>query len=84
MLVPLESSLLAWVRYHPARRQLQVQFHSGERYLYLQVPPHCFHQLLEADSKGPYFNHHIRNHFPHQHLSPSSSPLVLPAPGKTK
>jgi hypothetical protein len=84
MHVPLESSLLAWVRYDPARRQLQVQFRSGERYLYFQVPPTCYQQLLQAYSKGSYFNHQIRNCFPYQHLSRSSSPLVLSAPRKTK
>jgi len=84
MRVPLESSLLDWVCYDGARRQLQVRFHSGEGYLYFQVPSTCYYQLLEADSKGSYFNHQIRNRFPYQHLSRSSSPLVLPAPRKTK
>ena len=74
MRVPLESSLLAWVRYDPTRSQLQVQFHSGERYLYFQVPPTCYHELLQADSKGVYFNHQIRNRFPYQHLSRSPWP----------
>jgi len=84
MRVPLESSRLAWVRYQRARRQLHVQFRSGERYLYFQVPPTCYQQLLDADSKGSYFNHQIRNCFPYQHLSQTSSPLVLSAPRKTK
>jgi len=84
MRVPLESSLLAWVRYDGARRQLQVQLHSGERYLYFQVPATCFQQLLDADSKGSFFNRHIRNYFPYQHLSRPSAPVVLSAPRKTK
>lgn len=84
MRVPLASSLLAWVGYDAARRQLQVQFRSGERYLYFQVAPTCYRQLLAAESKGAYFNHQIRNCFPFQHLSHSSSPVVLPAPAKTK
>jgi len=85
MRVPLDSSLLAWVRYDAARRQLQLQFRStGERYVYLQVPPACYHALLAADSKGAYFNSHIRNCFPFQHLSRSHAPVVLAAPRKTK
>jgi hypothetical protein len=84
MRVPLDSSLLAWVRYDALRHQLEVQFRSSQRYLFFQVPQACFHDLLEAQSKGAYFNHHIRNHFPYQHLSPSASPVVLAAPAKTK
>jgi KTSC domain-containing protein len=82
--VPLESSLLAWVGYDATRRQLQVQFRSGEHYLYFQVPPTRYHALLEAASKGAFFNHQIRNCFPYQHLSRPSSPLVLPNRTKTK
>ena len=60
------------------------QFRSGERYLYFQLPPTCYQQLLQADSKGAYFNHNIRNRFPSQHLSHPSAPLVLAALRKTK
>ena len=84
MRVSLESTLLASILYDPLRRHLEVVFRSGERYLYFQVPLHCYQQLLEADSKGAYFNHNIRNHFPFQHLSDPSQPVVLVAPFKTK
>ena len=82
--VLLESTLLASALYDPLRRQLEIAFRTGPRYLYFQVPPHCYQQLLEADSKGAYFNHHIRNRFPFQNLSDPSQPVVLAAPLKTK
>ena len=84
MRVPLESTLLAWVRYDPATGRLEVHFHSGQRYRYFGVPPSCYQQLLQADSKGAFFNRHIRNCFPFQHLSKPSAPIVLAAPHKTK
>jgi len=84
MRVSLESSLLAWVNYDATRRHLQVQFRSGERYLCLRVPPVSYHELLAADSKGAYFNRHIRNCFPYQNLSRSAAPVTLVAPRKTK
>jgi hypothetical protein len=84
MRVPLESTLLASAFYHPLQRRLEIEFRSGERYLYFQVPPICYQQLLRADSKGAYFNRCIRNRFPYQHLSQSSAPVVLAAPHKTK
>jgi hypothetical protein len=82
--VPLESTTLASVDYDPALRRLEVQFRSGERYLYFQVPPQTYQQLLTAQSKGACFNRYVRNRFPYQHLSPFKAPLVLAAPHKTK
>jgi KTSC domain len=82
--VLLESTLLASALYDPRRRHLEIVFRSGERYLYFQVPPRCYQQLLEAASKGAYFNHSIRNHFPFQHLSDPSQPVVLVTHPKTK
>jgi KTSC domain len=84
MRVLLESTTLASALYDPLLCRLEIGFRSGERYLYFQVPPSCYQQLLQADSKGSYFNRHIRNHFPFQHLSNPSAPVVLAAPHKTK
>jgi hypothetical protein len=80
--VPLQSSTLASALYDPHQRLLELEFRNGESYLYFRVPPHCYLELLQADSKGAYFNHNIRNHFPYQHCSPHPPPVVL-AP-KTK
>jgi hypothetical protein len=79
----LESTLLASVSYDSRRHLLDVEFRSGELYRYFQVPSACYQQLLRAESKGTYFNRNIRNCFPFQHLSRSSSPILLTAT-KTK
>jgi hypothetical protein len=84
MRVLFQSNTLASALYDGLRRRLEIEFRSGERYLYLQVPPHCYQQLLLADSKGSYFNRNIRNRFPFQHLSNPSAPVVLAGPLKTK
>jgi hypothetical protein len=84
MRVPLQSTSLASALYDPLQHCLEIEFRSGERYLYFQVPPPCYQQLLQADSKGSYFNRYIRNRFPYQHLSNSSAPVILAAPRKTK
>jgi KTSC domain len=82
--VALQSNTLASVVYHAAKRRLEIEFRTGTRYLYFQVPSERYQQLLNAESKGAYFNHHIRNHFPYQRLSDASTPVVLPANPKTK
>jgi hypothetical protein len=61
--LPIDSSTLSWVGYSSAQRLLQLGFHSGKVYEYLDVPLRTFQELLDADSKGRYFNVHIRNHF---------------------
>jgi len=81
--VPLESSLLASALYDSPRRLLKVEFRSGERYRFFDVPAACYRELLAAASKGTYFNRHIRNHFHFQRLSKPDSPIVLVRP-KTK
>jgi len=82
--VQLESTSLASVLYDPLPRLLEIEFRSGERYLYFRVPSHCYQKFLNAESKGAYFNRNIRNCFPCQHLSIPASPVVLADPHKTK
>ena len=77
--VPLPSRLLAWVAHDPGRCLLEVEFRTGDQYRYFGVPLHCFEALLEAPSKGQYFNSSIRNRFPYQNLSRPASVVVLPA-----
>jgi hypothetical protein len=75
--VPLESRTLASALYDPDRLQLELEFRSGKRYLYFQVPRPCYEELLNADSRGRYFNRNIRKRFAYQHLTAPSTPIVL-------
>lgn len=77
--VPLDSRILASALYDSGRRQLELEFRSGKRYRYFQVPQHCYEELLRAESKGAYFNHSIRDCYPFQDLSNPAAPLVLAA-----
>ena len=62
--VAVDSSALAQVAYDTQRAILHVQFRDGAIYQYLGVPVRIYQDLLRADSKGAYFNHHIRCPFP--------------------
>jgi hypothetical protein len=42
---------------------LELEFKSGAIYRYLGVPAATYRGLLGAESKGAYFNGHIRNRF---------------------
>lgn len=61
--VAVQSRLLAAVAYDHNRTILQLEFRGGSVYQYFQVPHQAYRDLLQADSKGGYFNRRIRNSF---------------------
>ena len=61
----VESSTLATVVYDDARELLQLEFHSRAIYQYFCVPAAVHQGLLDAPSKGSYFNRFIRGRFPY-------------------
>lgn len=56
----------AW--YIQARRELDLLFPSGRRYRYANVPAEIAERFAVAESKGQFFNRHIRNLFPCREL----------------
>jgi hypothetical protein len=48
---------------------LDLEFRSGAIYRYFAVPPAVFQGLIAAESKGAYFNRHVRNRFRCQRLA---------------
>jgi hypothetical protein len=73
---PVESFSLASVAYDDELAILQVEFRDGTVYQYLGVPSATHQDLCQADSKGVYFNQHIRNRFPHTKLGPSRDGIL--------
>ncbi len=61
----VESTTLATIAYDDARGILRLEFRSGAIYHYFGVPPAVHEALWQASSKGAYFNHAIRGHFPY-------------------
>ena len=67
--VSLQSTTLASAGYDVGQRTLQLDFHDGSRYVYSGVTSDLYHELLTADSRGCFFNRHIRGHFPYAKVS---------------
>jgi KTSC domain len=61
-----ESTTLATVGYDNASSMLQLEFRSRAVYQYFGVPAPVHEGLLDAPSKGNYFNRVIRGHFPYR------------------
>ena len=62
------SSLLSSVGYS-IDATLELEFRSGAIYRYFAVPHVVFQELITAESKGAYFNHHVRDCFRYQRLA---------------
>jgi hypothetical protein len=61
--VELQSTSLNAATFQEQSAWLELEFRSGAIYRYRDVPARVFRELLGADSKGRYFNQHIRNRF---------------------
>ena len=61
----MPSSVIRSYRYDPAQRRLELQFVSGRRYRYHDVPEETYQRMREAFSKGQFFNAHIRDRYRH-------------------
>ena len=61
----VQSSVLDSVAYS-RHAILELRFRSAVTYLYFAVPPDVVQGLLDAASKGAFFNRQIRDRYPFQ------------------
>jgi hypothetical protein len=59
----VESTMLGTVAYDADRELLQLEFHNGATYQYFKVPAAIHEGLLQAPSKGTYFNRFIPQNY---------------------
>jgi hypothetical protein len=73
--VAVQSSLLDRAAYDGCRAILKVTLRDGAAYQYTGVPIETYRGLLQADSKGAYLNHCIRDLYPYELLH-SKKPIT--------
>lgn len=66
---PLQSSVLLAAGYDAAQRVLRALFRNGRLYDYLDVPRQSWAALRAANSKGRYFNAHIKAQYRFRRLA---------------
>jgi KTSC domain len=71
--VDLQSTSLNAATYQEQSAFLELEFRSGAIYRYLGVPAPVYQELLRSESKGRYFNQHIRNRFTHAKIDIANS-----------
>lgn len=59
----VNSSAIASVGYDAASLILEIEFHETGVYSFYGVPPHIFSGLMNASSKGSYYNDYIRDQY---------------------
>lgn len=71
----MPSSVIRSFTYLPAERRLEIDFVSGRRYAYLDVPPDVVEAMRRSFAKGEFFNAHIRGHFRYARRVAAPQPL---------
>jgi hypothetical protein len=59
----VHSSMMTFVKYDDDACELDITFTSGKTYRYLDVPLEIYDGLLDAESKGEFFNNNIKDSF---------------------
>jgi lysyl-tRNA synthetase class 2 len=62
------STAISQIDYDAERAKLLVRFVSGEHYVYVGVPADVSRSFVEADSKGRFFQLHVRDRYPFNRL----------------
>lgn len=66
--VAVISSMIRSVGYDSLRFLLEIEFLSGKKYSYKNVPEKVYRELLSASSKGRYFDEQINGIYIYQRV----------------
>jgi hypothetical protein len=67
----MPSAVIRTFRYNPDDKLLVVEFVSGRRYAYFDVPRNVYDLMRGATSRGAYFNSQVRDNYQYAELSSS-------------
>ncbi len=62
-MIRVVSSAINAIGYDPATLRMKIHFVQGDTYDFCGVPAHIFQGLFIANSKGRYYNEHIRDRY---------------------
>jgi len=65
----MPSSVIRSYHYDPKQHELELEFVSGRRYRYHDVPGETYSAMRLAFSKGEFFNAHVRDQYRHTRLN---------------
>ncbi|WP_296280509.1 KTSC domain-containing protein [Pseudoxanthomonas sp.] len=62
-MIRVSSSAISAIGYDERMMRMRIRFIQGDTYDFCGVPAHIFQGLLNARSKGTYYNDHIRDRY---------------------
>lgn len=62
-MIPVSSSAIVAVGYDATTKRMKIRFVEGHSYDFCGVPEGIFNGLLNARSKGAYYNEYIRGRY---------------------
>ena len=65
----MPSTVIRRFAYDQMQNELWVEFNSGRRYVYSDVPSEIADTFRSAFAKGVYFNTRIRDRYPHREVT---------------
>jgi len=65
-MVQIDSEAIDEVEYNAAHSTLHVRFAHGDWYSYFAVPKRVHEHFMAAESKGRFFQDHIRDRYPYR------------------
>jgi len=68
--IPVKSKSVASVGYDSRERILEVEYHGGKIYDYLQVPPLIYEELMAAQSKGRFVTYVVKQLYGSRPIAP--------------
>ena len=74
----MPSTVIRALAYRPERRELEVLFTTGRRYVFHDVPPPVGEAFCTARIKGRHFNAHIRGRYAFMEIEEDGREDALP------
>lgn len=66
--IDVDSSCISAIAFHRLSSRLSIRFNQGSVYEYSQVTSDIFEDFLDADSKGRFFAHYIKDQYSYSHI----------------
>lgn len=74
----VESKVIATVGYDGSAATLEIEFHTGRIYQFMDVPASTASWFMQVPEKGSFFNRKIRDHYSFRDVTPpeDETPLI--------
>ena len=73
----MPSAVIAGYAYDTDQQTLEIRYHSGKVYHYLNVPGEVYKEMRSTMVKGIWFNRHIKGKYPFKEVTPGHTQIEM-------